>query len=626
MVQKVVPAIGIDLGTTYSCVAVWEHDHVEIITNDQGNRTTPSYVSFTMEERFVGESAFNNAAMDPINTIYGVKRLIGRCFSDTSVKEDINLWPFSVVADANDRPKVVVNYKGEEKQFFPEEISSMVLMKMKQIAETYLGYTVKDAVVTVPAYFNDSQRRATKDAGVIAGLNVKRIMDEPTAAALAYGFHKIKDYSKPQNVFVFDLGGGTFDVSLVNVCGGHFEVKATAGDTHLGGEDFDNRILNYFVEEFKRKHKKDIKGNARALWRLRSACERAKRSLSTTTITTVQVDCLFDGIDFSSTLSRTRFDELNKDLFTKCIELTKQCFKDAKVDKNEIDIVILVGGSSRIVKVQQLLGVYIGDKKLHRDINQDEAVAYGAAIQAAKLSGQGDELVNNVVLSDVTPLSLGVAVDVGVMRIAVPRNTPVPTTKVDCFSTRFDNQPSVLFEVYEGERLQASSNHLLGKFVISGISPAPRGVPKIDVCFEIDEDGILNVSGTLRGSGETGKLTITNEESWLRKEEIDKMIKEAEKYKAEDEKHLLKVNARRKLDDYAYEMSKTIRKPELLSLISDSERKKIEDRVYEAISWLELNEVPTVEVSKSKLRVLKEICEPLVTKMNSRNQVDVVEL
>ncbi|KAJ1689160.1 hypothetical protein LUZ63_013315 [Rhynchospora breviuscula] len=586
MAEKVAPAIGIDLGTTYSCVAVWEHDHVEIITNDQGNRTTPSYASFTDEERFVGESAFNNAAMDPINTIYGVKRLIGRRFSDPNVKEDIEMWPFRVVAGAKNRPKIVVDYKGKKKNF-AEEISSMVLMKMKQIAETYLGCAVKDAVITVPAYFNDSQHRATKDAGVIAGLNVKRIMDEPTAAALAYGFHKIKDYSKPHNVFVFDLAGGTFDVSVVNICGGHFEVKATAGDTHLGGEDFDNRVLNYFVDEFKRKHKKDIRGNSRALRRLRSACDQAKRSLSNNILTNVQVDCLYEGVDFSSKLSRDRFVELNKDLFTKCIELTDHCLKDAKVNKSDVDIVVLVGGSSRIPRVQQLLEEFFGDKKLHRNINQDEAVAYGAAILAAQLSGQGNDAVNKVVLTDVTPLSLGVSVKGDVMSIVVPRNTPIPTKKVEGFQTCTDDQSTVSFSVYEGERLQASKNQLLGEFVISGVSPAPRGVPKFDVCFEIDEDGILNVSGT-----------------------------------AEDEKHKLKVDARRKLDGYAYEMSKTIRKPELL--ISDGQRKKIEDGVYEAISWLELNQVPTVEASKSKLCLLKKICEPLVTKMNSRNQVDLV--
>ncbi|KAJ4771795.1 Heat shock 70 kDa protein [Rhynchospora pubera] len=618
MSDKLAPAIGIDLGTTYSCVAVWEDDHVEIITNDQGNLTTPSYVSFTEKGRLVGESAFNNAAMDPINTIYGVKRLIGRRFSDPNVKEDIKLWPFIVVAGAKNRPKIVVNYKGEKKNFLAEEISSMVLMKMKQIAETYLGCAVEDAVVTVPAYFNDSQRRATKDAGVIAGLNVKRIMDEPTAAALAYGFHKIKDYSKPQNVFVFDLGGGTFDVSLVNIYGGYFEVKATAGDTHLGGEDFDNRIFNYFVDEFKRKYKKDIRGNSRALRRLRSACERAKRSLSTTSMTTIHVDCLYEGIDFSSTLSRTRFDELNKDLFAKCIEFTDQCLKDAKVNKNDIDIVVLVGGSSRIPKVQQLLEEYFGDEKLHRNINQDEAVAYGAAILAAQLSGQANDMVNKVVLTDVTPLSLGVDITGDVMSIVVARNTSVPTKKVKNFTTIKDDQTSVTFNVYEGERFQASKNHFLGMFNVSGLSPAPRGVPSIDVCFEIDADGILNVSGTVRGSGQTSKLTITNEESWLRKEEIDKMIEEAEKYKAEDEKHKRKVDARRELDDYAYEMSKIMRNQELiLPLIPEGEKQRIEDEICEVMNWLDLNKVPPVEASNSKLLGLKEICEPIVAKMKN---------
>ncbi|KAJ4787197.1 70 kDa heat shock protein [Rhynchospora pubera] len=618
MAKKVAPAIGIDLGTTYSCVAVWEHDHVEIIANDQGNRTTPSYVSFAQEERLVGEDAFHNSAIDPLNTIYGVKCLIGRRFSDPSVKEDINLWPFRVLVGANDRPKIVVNYKGEEKQFSAEEISSMVLMKMKQIAETYLSCTVKDTVITVPAYFNDSQRRATKDAGVIAGLNVKRIMDEPTAAALAYGFHKIKDYSKPQNVFVFDLGGGTFDVSLVNIRGGRFEVKATAGDTHLGGEDIDNRVLNYFVDEFLRKYKKDIRNNSRALRRLRSACERAKRSLSTNTVTSVQVDCLYPDIDFCCKLSRDRFDDLNKDLFTKCIELTNQCLKDAEVNKSDVDIVVLVGGSSRIPRVQQLLKEYFGDKKLHRNINQDEAVAYGAAILAAQLSRQGNDMVNKVVLSDVTPLSLGVDIIGDVTSIVIPRNTSVPTKKVKAFTTTTDDQTTVAFKVYEGERLQASKNLLLGMFEISGLSPAPRGVPSIDVYFKIDADGILNVSGKVRSSGEMSKLTITNEESWLRKEEIDKMIKEAEKYRADDEKHKRRFDARRELDNYAYEMRKNVRNLDLLSLVSKSEVKKIEEGICEAISWLDLNEAPAVKASKSKLCELKKICEPIVTEMNSQ--------
>ncbi|KAJ4807175.1 Heat shock 70 kDa protein [Rhynchospora pubera] len=441
-------------------------------------------------------------------------------------------------------------------------------------------------------------------------------MDEPTAAALAYGFHKIKDYSRPQNVFVFDLGGGTFDVSLVNICGGHFEVKATAGDTHLGGEDFDNRVLNYFVDEFQRKCKKDIKDNSRALKRLRSACERAKRALTANTETYVQVDCLYQGIDFSSELTRDRFDELNEDLFTKCIELTGQCLRDANVNKSDVDIIVLVGGSSRIPRVQKLLEEYFGDKKLHRNINQDEAVAYGAAIQAAKLSGSGCDTINKIVLTDVTPLSLGFGLVGDVMSVVVPRNTPIPTKQVAEFTTVKDGQTSVLFLVYEGERLKASSNHLLGEFEIFGISPAPRRVPKIDVWFEIDEDGILNVSGTERDSGKMSKIKINKDESWLRKDEIAKMIKKLENYKVEEEKYKKRVDAWTKLDDYVYEMSKTLRNQELVSLIPQSVRKKIEDEICKASSWLDIDEVPAVKVSKSKLLELKQICEPIVAKKN----------
>ncbi|XP_058767053.1 heat shock cognate 70 kDa protein-like [Vicia villosa] len=605
-------AVGIDLGTTYSCVAVWldDHNRVEIIHNDQGNRTTPSVVAFNDDQRLIGDAAKNQVASNPQNTVFDAKRLIGRKFSDSLVGKDILLWPFKVIAGVNDKPMITVKYKGQQKEFCAEEISSMILSKMREVAEAYLESPVKNAVVTVPAYFNDSQRKATIDAGAIAGLNVIRIINEPTAAAIAYGLDKRRNCDGKRNIFVFDLGGGTFDVSILTIKGDVFEVKATAGDTHLGGEDFDNRMVNHFVEEFKKKHKVDISLNPRALRRLRTACERAKRILSFTFVTTIELDSLFNGIDFSSSITRAKFEEINMDLFNECMKIVDSCLSDSKICNGDIDDVVLVGGSSRIPKVQELLQDFFNGKDLCKGINPDEAVAYGAAVQAAILS-EGFKNVPNLVLRDVTPLSLGISADIDhVMSVVIPRNTTIPVKKSRRYTTAKDNQCIAPIKVYEGERARATDNNLLGEFSLSCLPGAPRGQP-LDVCFDIDENGVLTVSAKEVSTGNTNEITITNKER-LSAVEIKKMIEEAERYNAEDKKFLKKAKVMNALDKCVYNMKNALKKDVNLKL-SPQESEKINNAITVATNFIEgSNKTNEIDVLEDHLKKLESMLKHLV--------------
>lgn len=605
--------IGIDLGTTYSCVGVFKNGKFEVIPNQQGNRITPSYVAFTETERLIGDAAKNQVASNPKNTVFDAKRLIGRKFNDRTVKQDRKLWPFDVV-NKSGKPYIKINYQNKDHEFAAEEISAMVLQKMKQIAEEYLGQPVTRAVVTVPAYFDENQRQSTKDAGIIAGLTVERIINEPTAAAMSYGLNKVDN--DETNILVYDLGGGTFDVSVLTVDNEVFEVLSTSGDTHLGGEDFDQTVIDHFVRKFKKKHKVDLKQNDRALAKLRREVEKAKRTLSSSTQAKIDIENIANNIDFSETLTRARFEELNNRLFKKTLKPVADALKDAGLQKSKIDEIVLVGGSTRIPKIQQLVKEFFNGKEPNRGVNPDEAVAHGASVMGCILSGDDSDECEKFVVIDMIPLSVGIETVGGVMTKLIEKNSVIPTTKSQVFTTYQDNQPTVTIKVFQGERALTKDNISLGQFDLTGIPPAPRGKPQINVEFAVDANGILSVSAKDKASGSENSITISADKSHASHEEIEEMMRQAAEFAEQDEAMKKQIEARNQLESLIYRLKSDLddEEKDLKNKLEEEDYEALKETSEDGIQWLEDNSDAEFDDIEDKRKEMEEVINPIMQK------------